>query len=54
MGVDRVQDIWGRRTPHARGTAWPVRVDEADTSRQLSWQQTRIEQAAPQALIVAS
>src|SRR4029453_15516538 len=28
MGVDRVQDIWGRRTPHARDTAWPVRVDE--------------------------
>jgi anaerobic selenocysteine-containing dehydrogenase len=25
---DRITDIWGARTPHARGTAWPVRVDE--------------------------
>jgi len=28
MGMDRVQDVWGSRTPHARDTAWPVRVDE--------------------------
>src|SRR5215211_3161563 len=25
---DRVADIWGERTPHARGTPWPERVDE--------------------------
>src|SRR3954470_23329244 len=25
---DRIADIWGTRTPHARGTAWPVRVDQ--------------------------
>jgi len=24
---DRTSDIWGERTPHARGTAWPSRVD---------------------------
>ena len=27
MSVDRIADIWGERTPHARDTAWPVRVD---------------------------
>jgi anaerobic selenocysteine-containing dehydrogenase len=26
--VDRVKNVWGPRTPHARGTAWPVRVDQ--------------------------
>src|SRR3954447_18360375 len=26
--TDRIADIWGTRTPHARGTAWPVRVDQ--------------------------
>ena len=25
--MDRVADIWGPRTPHARGTVWPARVD---------------------------
>ncbi|GAA4159416.1 nitrate reductase [Gryllotalpicola daejeonensis] len=25
---DRIADIWGGRTPFARGTAWPVRVDQ--------------------------
>jgi anaerobic selenocysteine-containing dehydrogenase len=25
--TDRTQDIWGMRTPHARGTVWPARVD---------------------------
>ena len=25
--TDRVTDIWGPRTPHAKGTDWPVRVD---------------------------
>ena len=38
---DRVADIWGRRTPHAKGTVWPARVDlsledgvdEADVDR---------------------
>jgi hypothetical protein len=24
---DRIADIWGDRTPHGRGTSWPVRVD---------------------------
>ena len=24
---DLTSDIWGERTPHARGTAWPTRVD---------------------------
>ncbi|RBY78482.1 nitrate reductase [Blastococcus sp. TF02-09] len=27
--VDRIADIWGTRTPHAKGTRWPVRVDTA-------------------------
>jgi len=39
--VDRIADIWGERTPHARGTVWPARVDlhlqpgvsEADVDR---------------------
>ncbi|WP_337063396.1 molybdopterin oxidoreductase family protein [Kineococcus sp. G2] len=26
--VDRIADIWGTRTPHARDTPWPVRVDQ--------------------------
>ncbi|WP_353647781.1 molybdopterin oxidoreductase family protein [Nakamurella sp. A5-74] len=26
--TDRIADIWGQRTPHARGTVWPARVDE--------------------------
>jgi len=26
--ADRVQDVWGPRTPHGRDTAWPVRVDQ--------------------------
>src|SRR4051795_9730325 len=26
--VDRVNDIWGARTPHPRGTVWPARVDQ--------------------------
>src|SRR5436305_200878 len=26
--TDRIADIWGSRTPHASGTAWPARVDE--------------------------
>jgi len=25
--ADRIADIWGERTPHARGTTWPARVD---------------------------
>ncbi|WP_255450332.1 molybdopterin oxidoreductase family protein [Skermania sp. ID1734] len=25
---DRINDIWGERTPHASGTEWPTRVDE--------------------------
>src|SRR4051794_14610137 len=24
---DRIDDVWGPRTPHPRGTDWPVRVD---------------------------
>ncbi|WP_203138023.1 molybdopterin oxidoreductase family protein [Microbacterium sp. JZ31] len=27
MTVDRIADIWGTRTPFARGERWPVRVD---------------------------
>ncbi len=26
---DRIADIWGGRTPFARGEQWPVRVDQA-------------------------
>ena len=26
-GRDRIDDVWGPRTPHARDTEWPVRVD---------------------------
>lgn len=25
--TDRIADIWGERTPHAKGTVWPARVD---------------------------
>lgn len=27
MDQDRIADIWGGRTPHHAGTAWPERVD---------------------------
>jgi len=26
-GSDRIDDVWGLRTPHAAGSAWPVRID---------------------------
>src|SRR3954471_15575971 len=26
--VDRINDIWGQRTPHQRGSTWPARVDQ--------------------------
>src|SRR3954447_5312255 len=26
--VDRINDIWGERTPHPRGSVWPARVDQ--------------------------
>ncbi|MFD4635742.1 molybdopterin oxidoreductase family protein [Lentzea sp. NPDC058436] len=26
--MDRIADVWGARTPHGRGTSWPVRVDQ--------------------------
>ena len=26
--TDRIADIYGLRTPHARGTVWPARVDQ--------------------------
>ncbi|WP_089927775.1 molybdopterin oxidoreductase family protein [Lentzea albida] len=26
--MDRIADVWGARTPHGRGTDWPVRVDQ--------------------------
>ncbi|MEU4690860.1 molybdopterin oxidoreductase family protein [Actinoplanes sp. NPDC023714] len=26
--TDRIADIWGPRTPHAKGTVWPARVDQ--------------------------
>ncbi|WP_090003750.1 molybdopterin oxidoreductase family protein [Lentzea albidocapillata] len=26
--MDRIADVWGSRTPHGRGTHWPVRVDQ--------------------------
>lgn len=59
--VDRIADIWGARTPYARGGLWPDRVDTAlqagieagDTGLQLRWLRTRMKQAAPQALLVA-
>lgn len=25
--VDRIEHVWGTRTPFARGERWPVRVD---------------------------
>ncbi|MBV9824031.1 MAG: nitrate reductase, partial [Actinobacteria bacterium] len=25
--MDRIADIWGRRTPHDRDSVWPARVD---------------------------
>ncbi|WP_269811160.1 molybdopterin oxidoreductase family protein [Kineosporia rhizophila] len=27
IAADRISDIWGPRTPHAKGTVWPARVD---------------------------
>jgi len=28
IAVDRISDTWGQRTPYARGTVWPARVDQ--------------------------
>src|SRR2546423_9676356 len=42
--TDRVADIWGTRTPHAGGTAWPVRVDQylapATPEADVTWYQS--------------
>src|SRR6059058_1785012 len=42
--TDRVADIWGTRTPHAAGTAWPVRVDQylapATPEAEVTWHQS--------------
>src|SRR5436190_13976 len=42
--TDRVADIWGTRTPHAAGTAWPVRVDQylapATPEADVTWYQS--------------
>jgi hypothetical protein len=26
--TDRIAEVWGTRTPYARGELWPVRVDQ--------------------------
>lgn len=26
--IDRIADVWGARTPHAKATVWPARVDQ--------------------------
>jgi ferredoxin-nitrate reductase len=42
--TDRVADIWGTRTPHPAGTAWPVRVDQylapATPEADVTWYQS--------------
>ncbi len=37
---DSVTDIWGGRTPHGAGEAWPVRVDEQTQTEPDRWVQS--------------
>ncbi|MDB5474031.1 MAG: molybdopterin oxidoreductase, partial [Devosia sp.] len=36
---DSIADIWGPRTPHGPGEAWPVRIDEQVTVTPDHWVQ---------------
>ena len=39
--TDRIADIYGLRTPHARGTVWPARVDQyLEPGVEESWVQS--------------
>jgi hypothetical protein len=63
---DRIADICGSRTPVAAGEEWAERVDvhllvlemvaacERRTKPQLAWLTTRMKQAVPRALLVAT
>lgn len=37
---DSVADIWGERTPHGSGEAWPVRVDARHEDDPDRWVQS--------------
>src|SRR3712207_6808360 len=37
VGMDRIADPWGRRTPYGRGEPWPARVDELVTEEVERW-----------------
>ena len=60
---DRIEDVWGERTPHARGSAWPARVDVVRCDGRLEpaawdealdlvvkWLRTRIRESSLQVL----
>jgi anaerobic selenocysteine-containing dehydrogenase len=38
--IERIEDPWGARTPHARATAWPGRVDEFLAAEPERWVQS--------------
>jgi anaerobic selenocysteine-containing dehydrogenase len=42
--VDRIADIWGKRTPYGAGTRWPTRIDQylrpGVTEAQVTWVQS--------------
>ncbi len=44
MSTDRIQDVWGPRTPHSPGESWPARVerylDEGVSESEVEWHQS--------------
>jgi ferredoxin-nitrate reductase len=40
MMASRIDDLWGARTPYARGAEWPARVDEHTDGRAERWVQS--------------
>ncbi|WP_127550258.1 molybdopterin oxidoreductase family protein [Actinoplanes sp. OR16] len=49
--TDRIADIWGERTPHAKGTVWPARVDQ---HLEDGIDEEQVEQWVPSACLLCS
>ncbi|SOD66643.1 Molybdopterin oxidoreductase Fe4S4 domain-containing protein [Streptomyces zhaozhouensis] len=47
--TERIEDVWGRRTPYAPGAPWPPRVDQ-----RLTVAEERVERWVPSACVLCS